>query len=157
MADALQKNLEQFNRELSKEAKKLTEDQVVLFIKKVALEALRRVVMKTPVNAQTGKGGRARGNWQVTLNAPATGQLNVTDKSGTTTITKGFEQLGSLNSLIASGNFPVVWITNNVDYIEVLEFGLYPGSGPNTIGGFSKQAPKGMVQVTLGELREMFK
>jgi len=39
----------------------------------------------------------------------------------------------------------MVWITNNVDYIEKLEH------------GGSQQAPQGMVSVTVAELRTMFK
>jgi len=40
--------------------------------------------------------------------------------------------------------YQVVWISNNVDYIEELEH------------GHSWQAPHGMLAVTVAELRELF-
>ena len=60
----------------------------------------------------------------------------------------------------------VVYISNNVDHIEVLEDGLYqpPDPGPSkdrrkgrhgeilVRGGFSVQAPQGMVKVTIQEI-----
>ena len=102
--------------------------------KKVVLEALRRLVEKTPVDT-----GRARGNWQVTIASPAEGQVEVTDSDGAATLVKG------LASLIGLPNFQIVWISNNVDYIEKLEH------------GGSKQAPEGMLAITFEELRNMFR
>ena len=57
-------------------------------------------------------------------------------------------------------------ITNNVAYINVLEFGGYPGLGPRTQPApagepdmrstVSRQAPQGMVRVTLKEIEPRF-
>jgi len=41
-------------------------------------------------------------------------------------------------------------IYNNSPYISKLEFGGY-GDGPKTTGGYSRQAPRGFVRVTLSE------
>jgi hypothetical protein len=51
--------------------------------------------------------------------------------------------MGGLGSL--------TWLSNNLPYIEKLEYGGYP-DGPNTIGGFSKQAPAGMVRVNMARI-----
>lgn len=125
----MQSNLAQFNKELDDFAKKLPE-KVTLIQKKVVLEALRRLVMRTPVDT-----GRARGNWQVTIAEPSEGQVEVFDSEGSATISKGLAALAGLP------NFQVVWISNNVDYIEFLEHGS------------STQAPEGMLAITIEELR----
>ena len=126
-------NLAQFNREIDAFARKVP-DRAVLVQKNVTMEALRRLVFKTPV-----KSGRARGNWQVTINDPATGQLDVLDVDGSMTIAAGLAALAGLQP------YQIVWISNNVDYIERLEH------------GHSKQAPEGMLAVTVEELRAMFR
>lgn len=129
MSDSLQ----QFNVEIDRFARRVVPNEIVKFQKKVVLEALRRLVMKTPV-----KTGRARGNWQVTISAAAAGQLDQTDEDGAPTIAAGLAALQGLPP------FDVVWISNNVDYIEKLEHGS------------SQQAPQGMMSVTVAELRSMF-
>ena len=129
----MESNLAQFNKELDDFAKKVPE-QLTLLQKKVVLEALRRLVMRTPVDT-----GRARANWQVTIANPAEDQISVTDSEGAATIAKG------LAALVGLPDNQIVWISNNVDYIEKLEHG---GSG---------QAPEGMLSITIEELRNMFK
>ncbi len=127
-------NLQQFNMEIDNFTKKMLPAEVVIFHKKIVLEALRRVVAKTPVDT-----GRARANWQVTIGSPATSQLDITDKDGGATIAKGLAAIQGLPP------YQIVWISNNMDYIEDLEHGS------------SKQAPEGMVEVTVAELRMMLK
>jgi len=126
-------NLRQFNRALRKAAKQVPRDRLVVFQKKIAMEALRRVVMKTPVDT-----GRARGNWQVDINNVPSGALETTDKSGEGTIAGGVAALATLPP------FGTIWIANNLPYIKALE------------DGHSSQAPTGMVSVTLAELGGMF-
>lgn len=125
----MESNLAQFNKELDDFAKKVPE-RATIIQKKVVLEALRRLVFRTPV-----KYGRARGNWQVTIAEPSEGQVEIMDSEGSATISKG------LSALTGLPDFQVVWISNNVDYIEFLEHGS------------SKQAPEGMLAITVEELR----
>jgi hypothetical protein len=162
MVATLEAEAARFNAEVRKFTKRLTRDELVLFHKKIHLEALRRVVLKTPVDT-----GRARGNWQTTLGTPADGEVDRLDKRGGGVIAS--EGLGKLTLLRA---FSTSWLTNNVPYIEVLERGLYPnpvkfgsyvprrrGGRRHVIrsaGGYSKQAPNGMLAVTLAELRLIF-
>lgn len=125
--------LNEFNRQLDQYAKQLLPRQISDFHRKIVLEALRRIVQKTPVDT-----GRAKGNWQVTINSPASGQLNTIDKSGGRTIAQAMAAISDFPP------FSVVYITNNIDYIEFLE------------EGSSKQAPAGMVGLTVQELMTMF-
>jgi len=85
---------------------------------KVALEALKGLVMKTRVRT-----GRARGNWQVeNNNRPETATMD-TDPDGSGTIQKGS------GVIAAAMPFSVTYITNNVVYIVYLEdgSGKFPG------------------------------
>ena len=101
--------------------------------------------------------GRARGNWQITSNAPAQGEIKDRRAKQKVPDISGDESL---------------FITNNVPYITVLEYGGYPKSpkkGSRTKksikparyeilsqGGFSKKAPAGMVGVTLANNENIF-
>lgn len=99
----------------------------------VALEALRRVVMKTPVDT-----GRARGSWQVAVSVRPTGEVDIYDKDGGATIAEGSREISQV------GPYEPIFIANNLPYIERLE------------SGHSKQAPNGMVATTISELQAFF-
>ena len=98
--------------------------------RKVVMEMVKRVVLRTPVDT-----GRARANWQTTIGAPAATTLDAQDKSGGAAIGRGVE---------VAGRFPMgatVWISNALPYAPRLEY------------GWSKQAPAGMVRVTVAEFQ----
>lgn len=98
-------------------------------VRKVCMQLVSGVVLKTPVDT-----GRARGNWQASLNVPSTVPTEETDKQGAATIAAAQAAVGG-----ATGN--VFWLSNNLPYIERLEY------------GHSKQAPQGMVRLTINEVR----
>lgn len=123
----------QFNKEIRDFSRSIPQKALVLQ-KQIVLEALRRLIEKTPVDT-----GRARGNWQVTIGRPAGGSLDQTDADGQETITAGLAVLAGLK------DEQIVWTSNNVDYIEDLEH------------GHSRQAPHGMLAVTVQELRALFR
>ncbi|OCG77949.1 hypothetical protein [Gilliamella sp. Occ4-3] len=75
-------------------------------------------------------GGRFRGNWQVTFNVPAPGELDRIDPSGAETLKDGIEQIGRYTYGVQS-----IYFTNNLPYSVRLEF------------GHSKQAPNGIVRL----------
>lgn len=83
-----------------------------------------KIIKRSPVDT-----GRFRGNWQFTTNAPASGQLAATG------VPTG--ELVSAAETWQSGS--VFYMTNNLPYGERLEY------------GWSKQAPSGMVRITLTE------
>lgn len=108
----------------------------------VVMELFRRVILKTPVDT-----GRARANWQFFIGDPVPKADDSKDPSGSAAI-----------SAVDSGlkNFQlgqVAWLANNLPYIRVLEYGEYPNpnKGTKTVGGYSAQAPQGMVRVTAAE------
>lgn len=115
------------------------------FVFTICTEITSGIVLKTPVDT-----GRARANWFPSLDAPSGNVTTKTDLSGSGAI-------ASARPLAEQASGRVFYLTNNLPYIRHLEYGLYgapPGSanGPKTIGGFSKQAPAGMVRVTINEV-----
>lgn len=66
------------------------------------------------------------------------GSLEVEDKDGGPTISKGSRNISQLKP------YEVVYLANNVEYAAALE------------GGHSQQAPQGVVAVTVAELQAFF-
>lgn len=85
------------------------------------LELFKLVIESTPVDT-----GRLRGNWQATINTPATAAIDRDDASGSLALAQAVANLGSL--------VDVVWFTNNLPYAESIEY------------GHSRQAPEGMLR-----------
>lgn len=124
-------------------ASKLLEIGVSDMVRLLSLHIFSGVVLKTPVDE-----GYLRAAWNISLNRA---------EFITTPGEKGSSDLP--NNL---GLFPAVHITNGLPYAAVVEYGLFRGIGPKTktganpttgAGNFSKQAPAGMVEVTLNDVR----
>ncbi len=102
------------------------------------------IVKKTPVDT-----GRARGNWNVSVGSPDTSTTETTQ-----------QKYNSKESIPTPNGDESIFISNNLDYIEKLEYGGYPnppkGGSGKTVNGFSKQAPNGMVGVTLANNENIF-
>ena len=121
--------------------------------KKVEIKKVRKnyafalyssIVKKTPVDT-----GRARGNWNITV-----GHDDTLPKENTVPQFKSVEEVPKVEG------DETIYISNNLPYITKLEYGGYPnppkkGSG-KTINGYSKQAPQGMVGVTLANNENIF-
>ena len=110
-------------------------DRIDIVSRKIALEMFRRVILRTPVDT-----GRARGNWQTTIGAPAFGTLDETDKSGRAAIARATTVCLAWKAV--SGAW--IFLANNLPYIQTLEHGRVGNRG-------SKQAPSGMVAITVAE------
>ena len=120
---------------------------------KVAIKEVRKnyafalyssIVKKTPVDT-----GRARANWNVSVGSP---DLSTTEDTRKTPKSK--------DKIPEPNGDESIFICNNLSYIGVLEYGGYPnppkkGSG-KTVNGYSKQAPEGMVGVTLANNQNIF-
>ena len=150
-------NLVQFQNELQIAAKNLPQKSLVALQKKIVLESLRRIVEKTPVDF-----GHLRLNWQVTIGVPAGAEIPGDGRAPT---------IGNaLTALAGLRPFQVVFVSNPVRYAEILETGGFvpknpgPSSDPRkgrfgrvlVQGGYSVQAPQGMVAVTVAELLGIF-
>jgi hypothetical protein len=121
-------NAKEFKLELQTASKKILGEDFSKFIRLLTLEVLRRVVLKTPVRT-----GRARGGWDVCIGAESDGETFSSDP-----VSNGLAKLPPLMSMNE-----VIYVLNNVVYILALE------------NGHSKQAPVGMVAVTLAELNSL--
>jgi hypothetical protein len=132
-----------------------------LFLRKFVLDLFRAVVLRTPVDT-----GLLRGNWQPAIGSMPDGVLTTKDKGG-----------WGVGGQIASATGRAIWGTpvyliNNLPYAVTVEYGGYPNpvkrgtyvksgqnkygiSGPGwvkrSLGGYSKQAPQGMVRVSIAE------
>lgn len=124
-------NLEKFNAELARATKDMTEDMLVEFQMMVAMEAFKRIVMRTPVDT-----GRARGNWQISIDREPEYELDAFDDP----------TLRELVNIQAARPYSTVFITNNVPYIFYLEYERR-----------SSKSPEGMVEITLQELTNEFR
>jgi len=152
----------QFNKALSDWSLTAIDDHVEQVTQWLAFTALSNIVKRTPADT-----GRARGGWHVTLGSPSSAATAAKDPSGGSTITTGHATIQQ------SKPFQVIWISNNVEYIRILEEGGFVPTDPGPSktggsaskagrkarkgktlvkGGFSVQAPKGMVGITLHEL-----
>jgi len=162
-------NLEAFQKELDEFTRDLTPGFVSVVQRKLALDIYAGVVKRTPVD-----NGRARGGWMITIGDPGVGEPS-----------KGANQVLALNDL---PKFSVVYISNNVPYIVVLDQGGYVPANPDdskearakraagrdeirrdraeaafgdpgatfVFSGFSWQAPNGMVDLAIGDVRKEF-
>ncbi len=142
----MKENIKDFTLAIQDWAKNKAPKSVQLLQRRLVLELLTRVVLKTPVDT-----GRARNNWQVTFNQPATKQVPykgigkvgklLRKKAGdpTEVLRKGYTQINQMPQ------FCIAYITNNVEYILYLE------------AGHSKQAPNGMAALAFQEVSTVFK
>lgn len=112
--------------------------------RRFAFNVYASIVKKTPVDT-----GRARANWNVSIGSP---DISVSDDKRKTP-----KQMNSMPT--PKGDEPI-FIANNLPYITKLEYGGYPNppksKSGKTVGGFSKQAPNGMVGVTLANAEALF-
>lgn len=129
MSQAFQK----FAAELDEFLVKQIPENIIIIQKKVVFELLRRFVLRTPVDT-----GRARGGWHVTINAINDSDLGGVDLSGSGVFSAAKKVMAAL------GRYETVYINNNVTYIPFLD------------AGSSKQAPAGMIDVSIEEVRQMF-
>jgi hypothetical protein len=136
-------SVEEFNRELTQWATVHVPQRIRDVTVKLCLEALSRLVMKTPVDT-----GRARGGWQVAIAGKGelvsvlqgmAAERAALDPDGSVTISRGAAIINAMP------DFAIIDIENNVHYILQLE------------DGHSGQAPSGMLSVTVEELVAMFK
>lgn len=127
-------SLAEFNGQIEAFMDEQVPRDLLTFVRTLSLEALRRIVQKMPVDT-----GRARGSVQVTSNAPAVGETDRLDTTGSQTLAEGIAQIEAHDDA-----YGVVYVTSNLDYILALE------------NGHSGQAPNGMFAVTIAEIEAAF-
>ena len=124
-----------FTADLTKYAAK-TKSDIGTAKRAIVFNVFKEVIKKTPVDT-----GRAKGNWFVTEGAPSSIVSNKDDKAPLGGI--GASAQRQLNNI--SINIGLDFLTNNLPYIEKLEY------------GGSNQAPSGMVRTTLRQFQAIAK
>lgn len=135
-----------FTADLSRFVDKAT-GKVDRVVRGIVIELGTRIIMRNPVGdtkywktkypPKGYVGGRSRANWQYNFGQMPTNVLEIVDTSGSATIKS--LTAGVLGAPAAG----IHWIANNVDYIKPLE------------EGWSRQAPNGMVHVTVLEFQQV--
>jgi hypothetical protein len=99
-----------------------------LVLRKVCLDLFKSLSVKSPVDT-----GRFRGNWQVGVGSMNGDTSSPVDPGGEQSISRAE---GALANVKVGG---VIYLTNSLPYAQRLEY------------GHSKQAPAGMVRLTVQE------
>lgn len=104
-----------------------------------ALDIFSQVMQRTPVDT-----GRLRGNWQTGIGMYSKAELA---RIG------GRASMSEANRKIAKWDIErPIYFVNNLPYAQVVEYGLYNHrTDKTTSAGYSSQAPRGMVRVTVAE------
>lgn len=121
-----------FKLELDR-AWKEVEAEVQKKVREIALYTLSGVVKMSPVDT-----GRFRGNWSVSINRQDVSTYDT--RGGQASMSRGMKAIGSYPKTL-----PDFYIQNNLPYAEALE------------NGHSKQAPAGMVAVTLANVAAKYR
>ena len=111
-----------------------TKGNLDLVVRKVTLDVMRSLVMKSPVDT-----GRFRGNWQFGVNTMPTGYSDDKSKSGSAPIR------AAVDAMPATTYGNKYYLINNLPYAQALENGHSKG-----------QAPLGMVGITVIEFQSHF-
>lgn len=135
---------EEFKKSFASVLRRIS-DKRDMVVRKVIIQTGRAVIQRSPVDT-----GRFRGNWQFGISSINTDTSSSNDRGGT--LAMGRIAVG-MNSW-KTGQF--VFITNSLPYARMLEYGGYP-DGPKTVGGYSRQAPAGMVRVTVNDFKQFLK
>ncbi|HGI9867216.1 TPA: hypothetical protein ACJVS1_004805 [Salmonella enterica subsp. enterica serovar Montevideo] len=122
-------------------------EQIAGMEKKITIDLFSGVIRDTPTDT-----GHLKANWQCTIGAPAEGTLDIKDEQGQETTNRMVQTVDT-----APRDF-VAYLTNNLAYAAVAEFGLWkdkegkPANGPKTTHGYSTQAPSGMVGLNVSRI-----
>lgn len=145
----------QFEIQVAAWAKKI-QGKVDSRVRQIQFTLFRGIILSTPVDT-----GRARGNWQTTVDYPTRLTIERLDPSGANAIADA--------KAFGGGAGKITYLSNNLPYIAVLEYGLYPNPpksgrtikgvsyGLNTINGFSRQAPAGMVRINMARISDIIR
>lgn len=111
----------------------------------VFMDGLGEIIGETPADE-----GRARNSWFLTVNAPfsLSGGRDPDDGGG--------GSHASLETMPANVFNKKIFLTNNLPYINLLEYGGYSKTSTTgkTINGFSMQAPEGMARRNLKRMEK---
>lgn len=138
-----------FSGDINKFTNNVFIKNVTKVFRRSCFEIVKRVIKRSPVGNirlwKSGRGpkgytgGRFRANWQAEINSKPRGVIEKIDKSGSATLSKA---LSKTNKLMIGRKF---YLINNLPYSKKIE------------DGHSKQAPQGMIKVTVAEWQNIVK
>ena len=131
-------NVEKFNQQIVDFGKRLSEEMLPAFHKKIVFQVLTGVSNKTRVRT-----GHARGNWQASARKPHARVVKVKDGQKPAEISTE-AMTRAIAVLSGSDNPSTMYVFNNVNYIEYLE------------DGTEKMKADHMLQRTLDEVGQQF-
>lgn len=123
-------NAKHFSIDLTRWGVSLEKEQAPKFIRKIALELLRKVTMKSPVDT-----GRFRANWMVGIGGA---DETTTDSTVNDAMMRGAIILSAYRDL------KQIHLSNNLSYAAALEHGR------------SMQAPLGVAEISVEEIEAHF-
>ena len=123
-------NAKHFSIDLTRWGVSLEKEQAPKFIRKIALDLLRKVTMKSPVDT-----GRFRANWMVGIGGA---DETTTDSTVNDAMMRGAIILSAYRDL------KQIHLSNNLSYAAELEHGR------------SMQAPLGVAEISVAEIEEHF-
>jgi len=106
-------------------------DKAETVVRMTVISMARSCIAKSPVDT-----GRFRGNWQFGIGAANTANGSPSDKSG------GASEIRIVNGVMSAQMGTKLFVTNSLPYARRLEY------------GHSKQAPQGMVRLTVRETNQ---
>ena len=170
-------NIDEFRAEINEWTINIAEDMALDFQRAVAILATDLIVLKTPVDK-----GRARANWICEIGSIPTNIIDAVDTSGEKTKAAAGAKIAAVRELtyiVIGNNLPYINTLETGGYVPKdpksdepsnerralgrdsaqrrrgLLVGGHEGA-PFVRGGYSLQAPKGMVSVTFQELINAF-
>jgi len=137
------------------------EDTIDVLNKKltgVYIKGLQSIVSRTPVHFKDG--GRLKNNWFLTVAQPST-----KTRGGSANGSSSLAELGKMPTYVLDKK---IYFTNNLPYANTVEYGGYPNpvelgtwTGNKyqklSAGGYSRQAPNGMVRVNIKKMEARIK
>lgn len=126
-----------FNVDLAAFAKQLGVSRAKVY-RRTALELWNGITKRTPVDT-----GRARSSWNLAIGAPnptVPAEMGIPTGKHKEKTTPPIQPKAGMPDMSKVDGEDVIYITSNLPYIEPLE------------NGHSKQAPIGMVQITITEV-----
>jgi len=126
-------NSDEFFLEIDKWKKDLTQKQAIRFTKKMALELLRRIILKSPVRT-----GRFRANWMVGIGERNQDIADNPKDSRSPIRRQALKE--AIAALSSYKTLTTIHLSNNLPYARALE------------NGHSKKAPQGMVAISIAEM-----
>lgn len=118
-----------------------------IVMRQVSMKLFSEIILGSPVDT-----GRFRNNWFANTGPTPSNEVTAyTGKQGTAAINRASKVVNESRGM----SWTELTLTNNLPYANVIEYGGYPGDGPNTVGGYSKQAPQGMVRVNVARFNTL--